>query len=256
MVLHRLFKKECQVLIMGRSIVILQPQYFPWIGVFEQIKLADVYVHYDDVQYPQGRSFMNRVQIKAENGQQWMTVPIIGSGMQNINEKIIDDGQNWSHKHRESFRHNYSAAPYVKDAIEIMDDVFSRKHTKISDLNIYALEKISAYFSLKTEFIKSSELRVKSSSTERLIEICNHFAVKKYITGMGAKNYINYNLFEDAGIKLHYMDYKKLPYNQLYGDFIPYVSILDLIANCGKEGAGNISSGTTYWQNTHNLKEV
>ena len=50
-----------------KKIVISQPMLFPWIGIFEQIKLSDVYVHYDDAQLPQGRSFINRVQIKTKD---------------------------------------------------------------------------------------------------------------------------------------------------------------------------------------------
>ena len=72
---------------------------------------------------------------------------------------------------------------------------------------------------------------------------------RRYVTGLGARNYLDHQLFEDAGIRVEYMCYEKAIYPQLHGEFTPHVSILDLIANTGKEGVENIRSGTTYWKN-------
>ncbi len=239
---------------MDRSIVILQPQYTPWIGVFEQIKLADIYVHYDDVQYPQGRSFTNRVQVKTVGGQKWITVPVSGSGC-NINKTQIDYSQNWQHKHKELLRHTYCKAPYYQEMMLLVEDILSDSYSSIADLNMYALELISDYFGLKTIFKKSSDLNIVTSSTDRLVDICKHYDANKYITGLGAKNYIDYKKFENSSIDLHYMDYKNKEYAQINGEFIPYVTILDLIANCGKDGVNNICSGSKFWKDVPDLKD-
>ena len=61
---------------MSKTVVISQPMFFPWVGIFEQIRLADIFVHFDDVQLPWGSSFINRVQIKTKDGIKWLTIPI------------------------------------------------------------------------------------------------------------------------------------------------------------------------------------
>lgn len=242
---------------MSKSIVILQPQYIPWIGVFEQIRLADIYVHYDDVQYPQGRSFTNRVQIKTSNGPKWLTVPVKkGAGKTLINEICIDNKVNWRRKHKETVRHAYSNAPYLSDVMDLVENITSQPFENLSDLNCYALELIADYFEFDTVFEKSSALGIAGKSTQRLVDICSYFDADRYITGLGARNYVDYSEFENHNIKLHYMRYEKVSYPQLHGEFTPFVTVLDLIANCGKKGSEVICSNAKYWQDIVNIDSL
>jgi hypothetical protein len=78
--------------------------------------------------------------------------------------------------------------------------------------------------------------------------MCRHFGAKTYITGHGAKNYLEHELFERNGIDVEYMDYQCVAYPQLHGEFIPYVTGLDVIANCGRSGAKFISPLTKNWR--------
>jgi hypothetical protein len=69
-----------------------------------------------------------------------------------------------------------------------------------------------------------------------------------YISGHGAKRYLDHQLFEENGVNVKYMDYKMTPYDQLHGDFTAYVSILDLVANVGKKGKDFVNSGAIDWK--------
>lgn len=221
--------------------------FFPWIGLFEQIRLADVYVHYDDVQLPMGRSFISRVQVKTPSGVQWLSVPI-KKGTRLINETILDDSQNWRQTHLKTLKHNYAKATFADDMLEIVRSIYSENTRYLSTLNCFAIEKIANYFDFNPIFLKSSDYKVESSSSERLLELMRQLNGTVYITGHGARNYLNHNLFEQHGIKVEYMDYQKTPYPQLHNEFTPYVSILDLIANMGKNGRGMIISKTVNWK--------
>ncbi|MBM3618128.1 MAG: WbqC family protein [Alphaproteobacteria bacterium] len=232
---------------MPKSIVILQPQYFPWVGVFEQIRLADIYVHYDDVQYSRS-GYMNRVQVKTPQGVEWMSVPVLHSGFPLIKNTPIKYDAPWVHKHLEQLRHHYFKAPYYNEMMDLVRPILEKQWDSICELNMAALESISGYFGFKTRFERSSTLGIASSSTQRVVAICRHYDATHYITGHGAKNYIDYDQFENAGISLEYMEYQKRPYPQFHGDFTPYVSILDLIAHCGKDGAEYIVSSSRYWR--------
>lgn len=232
---------------MPKKIVISQPMFFPWVGLFEQVKLADVFVHYDDVQFPQGRSFLSRVQIKTHSGVKWLTVPVRHSGRL-INEVILDDTQNWREKHLKTLQQNYAKAPFVGEMLDIVRTVYKVSTPRLSELNCLATETVAEYFDLCPMFVKSSDYGMDAASSERLLQLMQALRGTIYITGHGALHYLNHELFERNGIRVEYIDYQKVPYKQLHGAFTPFVTILDLIANVGKEGVNLLTSETVYWK--------
>jgi hypothetical protein len=224
--------------------------FFPWIGLFEQIRLADVYIHYDDVQFPQGRSFTNRVEIKTLQGIQWLTVPVLkkGKGLQLIRDVEIDDSQNWREKHIRTLRTNYAKAAFLDDMLKIVNDIYKMPTKFLCDLNMAAIENISSYFGINRIFLRSSEHETRLKSSHHLLELVRRAGGDIYITGHGARNYLHHELFEENHIRVEYMDYQRGAYPQLYGSFDPHVSILDLIANVGVKGRDVICSQSMYWK--------
>jgi hypothetical protein len=234
------------------KIVISQPMYFPWVGMFEQIRLCDIYVHYDDVQFSKG-SFTNRVQIKTNSPQgfNWLTVPLKNLKLgATINEIEIDYRRNWQHQHIELLKQAYRNAPYQEDMLALVSHLFELQITTICELSKSSIELITDYFDLtkNKSFYVSSKLDISGSSSDRVYQIVKYFNGTRYITGHGARNYLDHSLFERNGIKVEYMDYLRLPYAQQHGDFNPHVSILDLIANVGKQGKEYMQSSTKYWK--------
>lgn len=232
------------------TVVISQPYFFPWVGLFEQMRLADVLVHYDDVAFSKG-SFVNRVQLKAPSGSQWMTVPLLG---RRLGDKIVDleadDGQDWRAHHLDRLATYYRSAPYCDDMLDIVRTIYADKSARLADLLIDALNVVKAYFSIAqhTQFHRSSQLPVTGCSSQRVLDVVRYFGGDVYITAHGAKNYLDHEAFEAEGVSVRYMDYQRRPYPQLYGSFDPHVSILDLIANCGPEGAQYLCSPTIPWR--------
>jgi len=233
-----------------KKIVILQPMYFPWRGVFEQIKLADVFVCYNDVQFPTGRTLINRIQLKTPDGFIWMTIPVLRKNKSffKITEMEIKESVNWREDHKKKFMYNYSKSSHYKDASALLAKTLDLPSNNLSELTIYSLKICCEYLGFKKKFIKSSDLKISGKSSERLINIIKYLEGDIYITGHGAKNYLNYNLFESNNIRVEFMNYINTPYPQLWGAFNPYVSILDLIANTGKKASKYINSGTLYWK--------
>lgn len=232
-----------------KKVVISQSMYFPWVGLLEQVRRADTFIHYDDVQYARG--FYNRVQIKTANGMKWLTVPLRDHHRgQRINEVLIDERTDWRSRHRDILRQAYLKAPYREEMLELVDEVFSSPAKTLADVSRESLLALSRYFMLteNTEFLLSSDMNIPGSSSQRLHDICLAVAADIYVTGHGARNYLDHDLFERSGIRVEYMKYRMLPYPQLHGDFTPYVTGLDLVANCGREGARVICSGSIYWR--------
>ena len=234
------------------KIVISQPMYFPWIGMFEQFNLCDAYVNYDDVQFSKG-SFTNRVQIKTDssNGFNWLTVPLknLRLGIL-INELKIDNQKNWQNQHLEILKQAYKNAPYAKEMLGLVTNLFDLPLTTISEISMKSMELSINYFDLarNKSFYTASELGIGGSSSERVYQIVKYLNGSHYITGHGAKNYLDHFLFENNGIRVEYMNYLRLPYPQQFSGFNPHVSILDLIANTGKQGKEYIKSSTIYWK--------
>lgn len=233
---------------MSKKIVILQPMFFPWIGHFEQIQLADTYVHFDDVQLPQGRSLVSRVKTKTPNGAIWMSIPITRRGKMLIKNIVVDDSTNWRDKHIMMLSRNYAKSPYVDDMLTIVRSVYKLDTNLLSNLNSFAIEEIADYFGIECKFLRSSELSVGKQGSKKLLALLASLGGSVYITGHGALNYLDHELFERKNIRVEYMNYNCTQYPQRYGEFDPHISILDLIANCGQDGKKLISSDTKYWK--------
>ncbi len=233
---------------MSRNIVISQSMYFPWVGLLEQIRLADIFVHYDDVQYSKG-SFSNRVQVKGVNGVSWITLPLRDYHFgQRIDEVMLDERTDWRGRHREILRQAYRKAAFRDEMLGVVDRVFAQEARTVADISRLSMLELAAYFGLSPRFLSSENLPVPGASSERVCDIVEHLEGTVYITGHGARHYLNHGLFEEKGISVEYMRYERTPYPQLHGDFTPYVTALDLIANCGLEGAAMINSGTIGWK--------
>ncbi len=234
---------------MSRTLVVSQPMFLPWIGLFEQIRLADVFVHYDDVQLPQGRSLITRVQIKSADGVRWLTVPIDHpkSGKL-ISEVIVFDGKDWRSKHLKSIHHALAAAPHFESMLTLAERLYSQATEQLAEFNINGTEQIAEWLGLAPSFIRSSALAIEGTGTDRLVKLCEATNCDVYVTGHGALNYLEYEQFEKKGIAVRYIDYQKVPYPQLHGQFTPYVTILDAIANCGEATRKLLCSEAVYWR--------
>ena len=222
--------------------------FFPWVGLFEQVRLADVVVHYDDVQIPQGRSFVTRVQVKTAQGSRWLTVPVRHEGKALIKDVRVDETQPWREKHLATLRRCYARAPHFEEMFALAERVYLARTEYLCELNVAAIEAVSDYLGLRPRFILSSSLDASTRATQRLVDIARTVGARRYVTGLGALDYLEYDLFENAGVRVEYMAYERAPYPQLHGPFTPYVTILDCIANCGTASAGYVRSGSVYWK--------
>jgi len=231
-------------------IVISQSMLFPWVGLLEQVRLADIFVHYNDVQFSKG-SFVNRVQLKSPGGPKWLTIPT-----QNLHlgQKIADVQASakldWRTAHRGLVADCLGEAPHASDATMLLESVYSRAHSSVGDIARESLMALVRYFELDNgrQFMDSAELGIAGSNDERVLHIVKSLGGTEYITGHGASRYLDHAMFETNGVQVRYMRYRMKPYPQLHGAFTPFVSALDLVANCGRAGSQYICSDTVSWR--------
>lgn len=231
-------------------VVISQSMLFPWVGLLEQVRLADAFVHYDDVQFSKG-SFVNRVQIKTPEGMRWMTVPLQDLRMgQRIAEVRIAPASRWRELHLDLLRRSFASAPHAADALALAERVYATEHDNLGALARASLLALADYFGLAatTRFIDVGALQIDGASSERVLGVVQRLGGSNYITGHGAARYLDHEGFERAGVQVQYMDYQRRAYPQSHGAFTPYVSSLDLVAQCGRAGARHIQSNTVSWR--------
>lgn len=241
------------------KIIVSQPLFFPWLGALEKIKLADYYVHYDDVQFSKG-SFTNRVQIKTPNGSKWLTVPLRNLRLgQLIQDVKIDAAQEWRERHLRLLAQHYKGAPFKNDLLRLVEHVYREDWYSIGDLSIASMEALCNYFAIVPScgFIRSSQLQLSGCKSERLLAIVKTLQGNVYICGPGKQSvrerYLDHEAFERNGIRVEYIKYEKRSYSQLHGSFTSSVSTLDLLANLGMSGRSLMISNSVYWRDFDKL---
>jgi len=223
------------------NVVILQPFYLPYAGVFELVRMADVFVFYDDVKVSR-QNWQCRNQIKTSWGTQWLIVPIVGSNDATIREAALNEDEPWRRKHRSAVEQAYGKAPHRAFLLDALVPCWAEPWPDLATLNIATFTRLAELMGVSSEFVRSSELNVPGAASQRILDLCTSLGATRYISGPSARSYLDEPSFEDAGIELCYHRFSHPTYSQLHGDFVPNLSVVDLLANEGP-AAGAIVRG-------------
>ena len=217
------------------TLVVLQPGYLPWLGFFDQLRRADMFVYYDDVQYDK-HGWRNRNRIKTQNGPLWLTVPVrhAGRGTLKILEVEIDMRTPWARKHVASIRQAYARAPFLQRYLPALEELLQRRWERLVDLDVACADLMAEWFGLRRPVERSSALGIGGDRSERLINICRRLGASRYLSGDAARSYLDLPLFERHGIGVQWQQYVHPVYPQLHGGFVSHLSALDLLLNCGE----------------------
>lgn len=235
---------------LGDTVVISQPMLFPWRGMIEQMLLADVFVVFDDVQFTQP-SFTRRVQIKTAAGLRWFTVPIakwhLGDAIASL---ATDQREDWRARLLQQFEASYRTAPHFAQAMSVVRSTFDRPDGLLVDLLEDGMLRLYDALDLprRPRVLRSSAMGVGGAGSARVLAICRALGARRYVTGHGALGYLDHPAFDAAGVSVEYMDYALTPYPQLWGDFTPFVSALDLLANAGPGAKASVAPRVQRWE--------
>jgi hypothetical protein len=222
---------------------ILQPSYIPWRGYFHQIQKADVFVFYDDVQYDK-HGWRNRNRIKTANGTVWLTIPVQHKGNvehhRPIHQIPIIWDQAWNQRHWTTLKQSYGRAPFFSRYAPLVEPFYQQRPQLLADFTIDLTIALARELGLQTRFVRSSELGIGGTKTDRLVEILGRLGATHYISGPSARAYLEEEKLREAGISLEYMVYDYPEYQQLHPPFDPQVSILDLLFMTGENAADYI----------------
>lgn len=232
---------------MNNIVAIHQPNFFPWLGYFDKIAKSDIFIFLDNVQFPKTNgTWINRVQLYVSGEARWVTAPIKRAyhGTLNINEMIFDDRTLWREKMIKTIEGNYKKTPFYSENIDFLQNLINNTESNIAAYNINNIKAISQYLDIDLSKMKlSSEYKIQSTSTQRIIDLVKASHGSIYFCGGGASGYQEDELYEKNKIELLYQDYLHPQYSQRKKDeFIKGLSIIDALLNIGREQTSDLLS--------------
>ncbi|MEK7448209.1 MAG: WbqC family protein [Planctomycetota bacterium] len=218
-----------------------QPNYLPYVGFFHKITRCDIFILVDTVQFVKRGTFgwINRNRIRTAAGRPWLTVPVLTSGKyhQTIIETQIDNSRPWRRKHWQSILRAYEKTPYFKHYKIFFEDIYQREWQNLVDLNEVIIRYLIEQFNIKVLITKTSLLNVQGQKADLIIDLCKKVGADTYIHGRHGRDYIDESKFAEHNVKCIRQEFKHPEYKQSYEPFMPDLSAIDLLFNCGPESA-------------------
>lgn len=229
-------------------ITIHQPEHLPWLGFFNKLSKAEVFVILDSVPYRKNY-FQNRNRIIGSNGVQYIGIPAVNVGHIEgtiATTKIAVQGNaNWRTKYLNTIRMSYSKHPCFSEVYPVLEQAIMTDSEYLADINIAILTSFADRLGFHPQYIRSSAMVIQGSKSDLILDICKKLRANTYIAGPSGRDYLDMRSFDDADIKVVFNDYRHPIYPQKRtAEFVPYLSALDLFMNCGfKEGERIITEG-------------
>jgi len=219
---------------------IMQPAYLPWLGYFDRIARSDLHIVLDQVQadLSSKTKFANRNKVRTATGWTWLTVPLNTKGLHHekyLHTLEIVGESDWASRHWATMRLNYARAPYFSEHKAFFESVYARPWRRLSELNrvtnLYLLDALG----IRRKILYGSEMTVTGKKDELILNLCKAVEATTYISGPFGRDYLHESEFHDVGIEVRYHEYRHPTYPQTYSGFEPYMSVVDLLFNCGPD---------------------
>lgn len=224
-------------------VVIHQPDFAPYLGFFHRFLQADMYIALDHVQFVSGssRSWTNRDKIKTADGVKWLTVSVKKAPRETaINKVELAIASDWRRDNLNLLEQNYRNAPYYNEIIPAIERLYAQQFHMLSDFNMASIAMVMSMLDLSVPWVWSSDLQPSGSKNELLIDLLRKVKATHYLSGLGARAYLEPQKFSAAGIEVIWQQFNHPVYPQQYGEFVPFLSILDVFFNCGIVGARDL----------------
>ncbi len=222
------------------KLAIMQPYFFPYLGYFSLIKIADEFILFDTPQYIRhGWIERNRI-LKLDGDPLYIKVPLQKHRRETaIKDIVINNEVNWKNKIKAQLDSYKKSAPYFNLVIELLDTIFEKEYTSIVDLNFNILEIICDFLEIKTPIKIWSKMDVEIDEVhapdEWALNICKSLKADSYFNPVGGIDFFDRRKYINSGIEINFLQYKPEYYDQLGQEFVANLSILDVLMFNTKE---------------------
>jgi hypothetical protein len=210
---------------------IMQPYLFPYIGYFQLLNLVDKFILHDDIQWIKG-GWINRNRILTNNKDKMITLSVTKrSSYDSISQFEFSQDKNNHKKFLNQISSSYLKSPYFKSVFPLIERIVLNKEINLTQYIKYSIEEINSYLKIKTPIFLSSNLAKNNDlkAQDRVIEICKAIKADTYINPIGGTELYNKDVFLSHGIKLYFINTNKILYKQYDNNFIPNLSIIDIV---------------------------
>lgn len=225
---------------------ISQPAYLPWLGYFARIAASDLHIVLDQVPLERSSTtrFTNRNKVRGPGGVQWLTVPVRGASAQPlICETLVDNEQRWQQKHRRTVEQSYAKTPHFHRLGGLLELSYEQPWERLADLLGAQRDWLLRTLGVTTRLEIGSRMQVPGAKGDLILNLCRAAGATTYLSGPFGRDYLDAGAFERAGIRLAFHDYAHPQYPQVQQPFEPYLSVLDLLANCGTDSLAVLRAG-------------
>ncbi|MCK0163754.1 WbqC family protein [Marinobacter sp. S6332] len=213
------------------KLAVMQPYLFPYIGYFHLIYASDLFVIYDDVSYIKSGN-INRNKVLSPSGVVRFTVPVLGASQ---NRLICDLSFSKDvSKVLKMIEYSYSDAPYFEFVYPVILKVLKHEERSIASVCLHGFEAIFSYLGIDKKFRKASGLEYDrtASAQDKLVSLCHKFDAEFYVNAPGGRQLYTKVGFAVHGVKLMFVDSLPVRYQQRTTEFVPNLSIIDVLMNC------------------------
>lgn len=224
------------------TIAIMQPYIFPYIGYFQLINAVDKFIIYDDVNFI-NKGFINRNRILVAGQPHLFTIPLKDASQNKlIHEVELSVSEPWRKKLLKTIQQSYLKAPNFQIVFPIIEEILLHDCSHISELATFGMQKICTYMGIQTEIISTSRIYENAhlKASDRILDICKQHHTDGYINPIGGIELYDKEVFEAEHIQLQFIKSKECAYTQYKNEFVPWLSIIDVLMFVNKENFGNL----------------
>ena len=208
-----------------------QPYFVPYIGYWQLINTVDVFIISDDYNYI-NRGWVNRNKILEKGSPKYFNIEIShASSNKKINELYISEEIFNKDKKLMQLRNVYRRAPFFSEGYMLMQDIFDYKESNLAVFLENSIKKICDYLDIQTKFVRSSSIpgNCELKKEYKIFNQCKYVGADIYINAIGGQSMYSFEQFKQHGIKLGFIQTNDIRYKQLWYDFVPNLSIIDVI---------------------------
>lgn len=218
-----------------KTVVIHQPDFIPYLGFFHRFLQADEYIVLDHVQFPP-RNWTHRDKIKTARGEEWLTLSTKKTPRDTpINQVELSTDVDWAKDHLNILHENYRSTPFFAEIMPHVQTLYANPPRLLAEFNMQSIQMILNLLDITIPTVFSSAMSPQGNRNALLVDLLKKTGATHYLCGSGSRDYLDVPAFETAGIQVVWQNFTHPAYPQPFGEFIPFLSTLDALFNCGTE---------------------
>jgi hypothetical protein len=222
---------------MSKTVVIHQPDFLPYIGFFHRLVHADMFIVLDNAQFVNGtsKSWTHRDKIKTPQGEKWISLSLQKTSLNTpISDVLLSNATDWRSSNLNVIKTHYQKAPFFQEIFPEIERLYAFKCERMMDFNMESIKLLLKLFGIDVQIVYASAYpEVTTMSNQRIVDLVKKVGGTKYLSGVGARAYYDPAPFEAGGVEVQWQEFIHPTYPQMYGEFIPFLSSIDLFFNCG-----------------------